>query len=1227
MSSFLGVLVSDQWLQSQFTQVELRYLKSKFTYLKNQNGKVTIGDLPSLLVKFKAFSEMFNEVGIKYVLEESYPDMSTEVDFESFLKAYLKVQSQASRKLGSTKNSSSFLKATTTTLLHTISESEKSSYVAHINSYLRDDPFLKRFFPIDPATNALFDFARDGVLLCKLINVAVPGTIDERAINMKRVLNPWERNENHTLCLNSAKAIGCTVVNIGTQDLVEGRIQLLADLNLKKTPQLVELVADNDVEELMGLAPEKVLLKWMNFHLQKAGYKKTVTNFTSDVKDGEAYAYLLNVLAPEHCSPATLDAKDPAERANLVLEHAERMDCKRYLTPKDIVEGSANLNLAFVAQIFHQSRMHVSVRNGLSTDNKKISFAEMMPHDEQVSREERCFRLWINSLGIASYINNLFEDVRNGFQLAYAVRSSSFSSYFQLGIVGSAGKDFSGICQLETGNKTPLKDAIQKSGKLQSGRRNWEAVETFLAFLWQLMRFNILQLLKNLRSRFQGKGISDADILRWANKKVKSTGRSSQMESFKDKSLSNGLFFLELLSAVEPRVVNWNLVTKGESDEEKKLNATYIISVARKLGCSIFLLPEDIIEVNQKMILTLTASIMYWSLQQTTDDSESSPSPVSSKTPDESHRLSINGSPSPILEDVSDASPGPSFNGSASPMIMNTPEASPAPSISGSLSPSAAASPSESPAPSINGDDEPLGCEVSNLSIDDAASDSTSISSEIKNEETHKEQVEMSSSDRGGGGAGGSAGMVVSDQDIVEALESLLRDNNPNNPTFTSLNGIVQHLESKLGLNLSHKIDFIRSRIQLLFQPPQPQQQPPLQLQKDHFALHQNPNFHSHHLQFHSPGYVIPHPHEYGFRPPQQHQQLQQQPQPQPPQHVVVPSPAVPSPAVAPEAPKERRSLDLLLLHVLMKFSFDFSAPTGKKRRGGPGGLNKLCGVSPQLQTIVGQATMPRTEIVKQLWAYIRKNNLQDPNNKRKIICNDELRLVFETDCTDMFKMNKLLAKHISPLEATKQPAQTAKRTKTEVESGSETANSVPIVVISEALANFFGIGEREMSQAEDPLNSMAILCDTKLQELFGCENSWCLVTHQILTSSEILTADVWWLANFSSLVFGGKKKERKKRLRQDLADVFSASGQPAGLNSIVCKVKVSELAECLPAIAGNSPPKPTKECCDVLKKADLHCLCRHKSDLSKFGANPAKALELPKKCGLKAPQECQTKH
>jgi upstream activation factor subunit UAF30 len=97
------------------------------------------------------------------------------------------------------------------------------------------------------------------------------------------------------------------------------------------------------------------------------------------------------------------------------------------------------------------------------------------------------------------------------------------------------------------------------------------------------------------------------------------------------------------------------------------------------------------------------------------------------------------------------------------------------------------------------------------------------------------------------------------------------------------------------------------------------------------------------------------------------------------------------------------------------------SSPKEKKKRtggsGGAGGLNKLCSLSPELQAVVGETELPRTQVVKLLWAYIRENGLQDPENRRNIICNDVLRILFNTDSTDMFKMNKLLSKHIWPLE------------------------------------------------------------------------------------------------------------------------------------------------------------------------------------------------------------------
>lgn len=71
--------------------------------------------------------------------------------------------------------------------------------------------------------------------------------------------------------------------------------------------------------------------------------------------------------------------------------------------------------------------------------------------------------------------------------------------------------------------------------------------------------------------------------------------------------------------------------------------------------------------------------------------------------------------------------------------------------------------------------------------------------------------------------------------------------------------------------------------------------------------------------------------------------------------------------------------------------------------------------VSEDLAMIVGSGPMPRTEVVKKLWVYIKKNDLQDKHNKRNINADANLKKVFGGRGTvNMFEMTKLVSKHLS---------------------------------------------------------------------------------------------------------------------------------------------------------------------------------------------------------------------
>ncbi len=75
----------------------------------------------------------------------------------------------------------------------------------------------------------------------------------------------------------------------------------------------------------------------------------------------------------------------------------------------------------------------------------------------------------------------------------------------------------------------------------------------------------------------------------------------------------------------------------------------------------------------------------------------------------------------------------------------------------------------------------------------------------------------------------------------------------------------------------------------------------------------------------------------------------------------------------------------------------------------------KPMNLSAELEAVVGKGPMPRSEVVKALWVYIKKNNLQNPKNKRNIVADANLKKVFDGKAeVSMFEMTKLVSKHLS---------------------------------------------------------------------------------------------------------------------------------------------------------------------------------------------------------------------
>ena len=485
---------------------------------------------------------------------------------------------------------------------------EKECYCKIINKLFENNEELKNKIPINPESNEIFKKIKDGLILAKLVNIAAPGTVDERVITTVPGMTIDEQKANVNLVINSAKSIGC-LTEAKSEDVLNEVRRLDIDLlyqvlkpivykkiSVQEFPQMLRFKQDDkeEVEELLTLGPEDFLTRWFNYLLAKINHPNKLEKFDQDLKDSEKYTLLLNILN-EECDKSALDTEDLLERANKVLENAPKIGANIYIKSKDIPSGNEHLNKFFCAELFMANH-----GLGEATPEEKMMANKLLDDDEEGGREERSFRTWINSLKLEGVkkVNNLYEECRNALLLLKMidkikpgtvnwkiVEKKNLKNPFKVGVNCQEAIDASkrsGYKIVSCGNKD-----------IQNGSK-----KHILGIVWQLMRAHTLKIIGER---------TEEELIEWANSKIPP---ERKIKNLKEKKLGDGLFWIDLLAAIEPKCIRWDLIVKENlTDKDKEMNAKYALSVARGLGAMIFLVWEDITEVKSKLLLTFLASL------------------------------------------------------------------------------------------------------------------------------------------------------------------------------------------------------------------------------------------------------------------------------------------------------------------------------------------------------------------------------------------------------------------------------------------------------------------------------------------------------------------------------------------------------------------------------------------------------------------------------------------
>jgi plastin-1 len=447
--------------------------------------------------------------------------------------------------------------------------------------------------------------------------------------------------DNVQLCLSTAKSMGIRLPSYDSDDwfneekhvsIVLALLRAFITRNLEKYvsismhPELIRLAYPSEKSEAIDeLGPYDWIPRWINRTLKRQ-LDTEIVDYNDDLMKTVA------ALHPEFACPARSFSDDPETCSAALIDFLNSDACglDTRVRPCDLMAENKDLQDLLASQI-------MEFKSGIPRLDKReqSKFKSVVMTDTVHTGDEAMVNFLNSMLPGKLSIKNLAKDLSDGVVILKILDKVKPGCVDWDKVRDREHKkirhkfDMMGNCNYAMKlAKDVFKLKLMSAGGEDLHGGNQKVIHSFL---WQVMRYQAIQTLSSLS--FDGKEISEDDILLWANETIVKCGeladaeehpaKSEPISNFKDKQLTTACFYLDIIrvimpGAVKPELINYDLeAAKGGRDlgdeetvKKRLMNARYAMTLARREGAELFILAEDLVAMEQKAVLSMFAALM-----------------------------------------------------------------------------------------------------------------------------------------------------------------------------------------------------------------------------------------------------------------------------------------------------------------------------------------------------------------------------------------------------------------------------------------------------------------------------------------------------------------------------------------------------------------------------------------------------------------------------------------